>query len=105
VQCFHGNDHGSTQAGATATIDFTGTQVALYSVRDAGNGIATFSIDGQAPSHHDSYAAIRQGEQQIYVSPALPYGAHTLRVQVTGTKPQASAGHAIGIDRIEVYRD
>jgi GH43 family beta-xylosidase len=105
VQCFHGNDHGSTQEGATATIEFTGTQVALYSVRDAGNGIATFSIDGQAPALRDFYASIRQGEQQIYVSPLLPLAPHTLRVQVTGTKPQASAGHAIGIDRIEVYRD
>jgi hypothetical protein len=105
VQCFHGNDHGSTQIGATATITFVGTQVALYSVRDSGNGIATFSVDGQAPSHRDFYASIRQGEQQVYVSPVLPFGSHTLEVQVTGTKPSSSAGHAISIDRIEVYGD
>lgn len=105
AQCFHDNDHGSTQIGATATIEFTGTQIALLSVRDQGNGIATFAIDSQPPTYIDQFAAIRQGEQQIYVSPVLAPGPHTLRVQVTGTKSQASAGHAVSLDRIEIYGD
>jgi GH43 family beta-xylosidase len=105
VQCFHGNDHGSTQTGALATIEFVGTRIALYSVRDAGNGIATFSIDGQAPAYADLYAAIRQGEQQVFASPSLPLGPHTLRVQVTGTQPHASAGHAVSLDRIEIFSE
>jgi GH43 family beta-xylosidase len=103
VQCFHDNDHGSTQIGATATIAFTGTQIALLSARDAGNGIATFSIDGNPPAYADLYAPIRQGEQPIYASPLLPVGPHTLRVQVTGTKSGASGGHAVSLDRIEIY--
>ncbi|HTL34329.1 MAG TPA: glycoside hydrolase family 43 protein [Kofleriaceae bacterium] len=105
VQCFEGDDHGSTQIGATATIEFTGTQIALLSVRDKGNGIATFAIDGNPGAYADLYAPIRQGEQQIYVSPVLPLGPHTLRVQVTGTKQTSSAGHAISLDRIEIYAD
>ncbi len=105
VQCFLGGDHGSTQTGATATLGFTGTQIALYSARDAGNGIAAFSIDGDAETTGDFYAAIRQGEQQVYVSPRVPLGPHTLRVRVTGDHDAASAGPAISIDRAEVYSE
>ncbi|HEY5921394.1 MAG TPA: hypothetical protein VIV11_06975, partial [Kofleriaceae bacterium] len=103
VQCFKGDDHGSTQTGATATFTFTGTQIALYAVRDAGNGIAGFSLDGRPEVLRDSFAPIRQGEQPIYVSERLPLGTHELRVRVTGQRNGASAGHAIGIDRAEVF--
>lgn len=102
-QCMDGADHGSTQTGATATYTFTGTQVAIYAVRDAGNGIAAFSIDGAAETMRDTYAAIRQGTQQIYVSPKLALGAHALRIRVTGTKSGASAGVAVGIDRADIF--
>lgn len=103
VQCFHGTDHGATDPAAAATIQFTGTQIALLAVRDAGNGRATFSIDGQPPTIADFYAPIRQGEQAIYVSPALAPGPHTLVIQPTGTHAPASAGNAISIDRFEIY--
>src|SRR5690606_25962663 len=46
AQCFWGDDHFSDQAGHTATFTFTGTRIALLSVRDTGNGIAAISIDG-----------------------------------------------------------
>src|SRR5690606_30550902 len=45
-QCFRGDDHWSGEADATATFRFTGTQLALFSVRDVGNGIAAISVDG-----------------------------------------------------------
>ena len=105
TQCFDGGDHGSTQAGATATYAFTGTQIAIYAVRDAGNGIAAFSIDGAAETTRDTYAAIRQGAQPIYISPRLPLGHHELRIRVTGTKGSASSGIAIGVDRADVFGD
>ncbi|WP_188195001.1 family 43 glycosylhydrolase [Nonomuraea sp. SYSU D8015] len=103
TQCFWGNDHWSGQAGATATIRFTGTRVALLSVRDAGNGIAAISIDGGPEQRVDLYSAIRVGEELNYVSPVLPAGPHTLRVRVTGEKNPASDGTVISLDRIEVY--
>lgn len=105
AQCMEGGDHGSTQTGATATYTFTGTQIAIYAVRDAGNGIAAFSIDGAAETTRDTYAAIRQGAQQIYVSPKLATGVHQLTIRVTGTKVPASAGVAIGIDRADVFTE
>lgn len=102
-QCFWGDDHGSTEAGATATFTFTGTQIALLSVRDAGNGIAAFSIDGQPETFGDLYTGLRHGELVSYVSPRLDHGEHTLVVRVTGEKNAASSGVAISIDRAEIY--
>ncbi|GAA4983627.1 GH43 family beta-xylosidase [Nonomuraea thailandensis] len=102
-QCFQGNDHWSGQAGATATIRFTGTQVALLSVRDWGNGIAAISIDGGPEQHLDYYSGIRVGEELNYLSPVLPAGPHTLRIRVTGSRNPASGSTVISLDRIEVY--
>jgi GH43 family beta-xylosidase len=103
VQCYLGGDHGSSTPGATATFTFTGTQIALFSVRDSGNGVAAFSIDGGPETTRDYYAAIRQGEQAVYTSPVLPHGPHQLRVRVTGNHAAASVGAAISIDRAEVF--
>ncbi|MEV0619889.1 glycoside hydrolase family 43 protein [Nonomuraea sp. NPDC050404] len=102
-QCFWGNDHWSGQAGATATIRFTGTRVALLSVRDTGNGIAAISIDGGPEQRVDYYSAIRVGEQLNYMSPVLPHGEHTLKVRVTGERNSASTSTVISMDRIEVF--
>ncbi|NUO53505.1 MAG: family 43 glycosylhydrolase [Polyangiaceae bacterium] len=104
-QCFFGDDHGATEPGATATFTFTGTQIALLSVRDAGNGVAAFSIDGEPETFGDFYMGIRHGELVNYVSPHLEFGEHTLVVRVTGDKNAASSGVAISIDRAEVYTD
>lgn len=101
--CFWGDDHGSTEEGATATFTFTGTQIALLSVRDAGNGIAAYSLDGEPETFSDLRMGIRQGELVTYVSPRRPYGEHTLVVRVTGDHGPASSGVAISVDRAEVY--
>jgi hypothetical protein len=103
VQCFWGDDHGTSEAGATITVAFTGTRIALLSARDAGNGTGAISIDGGPEQIADYYAPIRQGEQLVYVSPELPFGRHTLEVRATGEKNSASGGSSISFDRAEVY--
>ncbi|MGH8791890.1 MAG: glycoside hydrolase family 43 protein [Stackebrandtia sp.] len=104
VQCYQGDDHWSQEAGATATFTFTGTQIALFSVRDVGNGYATFSIDGGDESEPvDFYSDIRVGEQPNYVSPVLEPGTHTLRVTVTGEKNSSASAAFVSVDRAEVY--
>jgi GH43 family beta-xylosidase len=103
VQCFSGDDHGGNQADATATFTFTGTQIALLSARDTGNGIAAFSLDGAPETTGDYYLSARQGQQLVYVSPHVAAGSHTLRVRVTGDKNASSAATYVSIDRAEVY--
>ncbi|MGH3727989.1 MAG: glycoside hydrolase family 43 protein [Micromonosporaceae bacterium] len=102
-QCFWGNDHWSGVTGATATFRFTGTRIALFSVRDVGNGIAAMSIDGGPEQTVDYYGSPRVGEHLNYLSTVLPYGQHTLRVRVTGQKNPSSGSTVISIDRAEVY--
>lgn len=103
AQCMDGADHGSTQTDATATYSFDGTQIAIYAVRDAGNGIAAFSIDGGPETLRDTYAPIRQGAQPIYTSGKLPAGPHALTIRVTGTKSAASTAVAVGVDRADIF--
>ncbi|MET8153199.1 glycoside hydrolase family 43 protein [Actinoplanes sp. NPDC049668] len=101
--CFWGDDHWTNQPGATATFTFTGTQLALLSVRDTGNGIAAISVDNGAEQRVDLYGAIRVGEALNYLSPRLAYGTHTVRVRVTGERSAASAGAYLSIDRAEFW--
>lgn len=105
VQCFWGDDHGTNEAGATVTVAFTGTRIALLSARDAGNGTAAISIDGGPEAIADQYLPIRQGEQLVYTSPELSFGPHTLVLRATGEKNAASGGTSISFDRAEVYTD
>ncbi|MFG2789710.1 glycoside hydrolase family 43 protein [Streptomyces sp. NPDC048419] len=103
TQCFWGDDHWIDQADSTATFTFTGTRIALLSVRDTGNGIAALSVDGGTEQRADFYGAIRTGETVQYISPKLPYGRHTLRVRVTGEHNTSSQAAFVSVDRAEVY--
>lgn len=103
AQCFWGDDHWSEQAGNTATFTFTGTRIALLSVRDTGNGIAALSIDGGPEQRVDFHGPIRTGETLQYLSPRLPQGTHTLQVRVTGERNPESGAAFVSIDRAEVY--
>jgi GH43 family beta-xylosidase len=105
AQCFWGDDHWSDQAGNTATFSFTGTRIALLSVRDTGNGIAAISIDGGPEQRVDFHGPIRTGETLQYLSPQLPPGEHTLRIRVTGEHNPDSGAAFVSVDRAEVYTD
>lgn len=102
-QCYRGDDHWSWEVGATATYRFTGTQLALFSVRDVGNGIAAISIDGGPETRHDYFSSPRQGQVMNYRTPKLPPGEHTVTVRVTGEKNPRSSSAVISIDRAEVW--
>ncbi len=103
AQCFWNDDHWSDQAGNTATYTFTGTRIALLSVRDTGNGIAAISVDGGPEKRVDFRGAIRTGETLQYLSPRLANGKHTLRVRVTGEHNGSSGAAFVSVDRAEVY--
>ncbi|MVA74513.1 family 43 glycosylhydrolase [Auraticoccus sp. F435] len=104
-QCYRGDDHWSWTTGSTATIRFTGTQIALFSVRDVGNGIAGISVDGRPEELVDLYSRPRSGQAQHWTSRLLPPGEHTVTVRVTGRKNPASGGTVVSLDRAEVWDD
>lgn len=102
-QCYRGDDHWSGETDAVATFRFTGTQLALFSVRDVGNGIAAISVDGGPETTHDYYSSPRQGQVMNYRTPELPPGDHVVKVRVTGQQNPDSSSAVISIDRAEVW--
>ena len=99
---YAGTANWSHTAGATATVKFTGTQVALHAVRDVDQGIMTASVDGGTAQSIDDYAATRNGSGIVWTSPVLSAGSHTLTIVNTGTKNSASSGDNIAVDRADV---
>jgi chitinase len=84
------------------TLGFSGTQVALYGVKDVQNGIAAVSIDGGAETNVDFYGSTRIGNQLLWTSATLASGSHTVKVRVTGTKNASSSNSYVVPDRVDV---
>lgn len=84
-------------AGETATITFTGTQLAIYSESRSGGGSASVMLDG-APagslscSNADKYGTI--ANQQVWKTPKLENGTHTVTITAKG---------AVNLDRLKVF--
>jgi len=93
----------SNSTNATATVSFVGKQVKLYGKPGPGGGYAAVSIDGGAETTGISfYSTASTGDVLLWTSPTLSYGTHTLVVRVQGTKPAASTGTYVPIDRVEI---
>lgn len=88
----------STAVDATASLVFSGDQVALYSAKDAHHGSIGVRIDNGPETLIDLYAATRNASALVYTSPQQASGQHTLTVRVTGTKTAASTGVTASVD-------
>ncbi|GGI45857.1 hypothetical protein GCM10008018_14220 [Paenibacillus marchantiophytorum] len=83
-------------------MKFTGKQIILIGTKAPGAGIAGITIDGGAEKMIDMYASTSQSGANLFVSPILSSGAHTIKVRVTGTKNSQATGTAISVDRAEI---
>jgi len=101
---YDGTANWSHTAGATATFQFSGNQVALHAVKDVDQGIMTVSVDGGTPQSVDDYASSRNASGVVWTSPMLATGTHTLTIVNTGQKNPASSGDNIAIDRADVIQ-
>jgi hypothetical protein len=88
-------------AGSSANVSFTGTGVRWLGFLNVNNGIARVSVDGVFKSDVDTYAA-SPGSATVFISDALPRGAHTLTIEVTGRKNPASTDSWVIIDAFDV---
>ena len=85
---WQGDYHQTTASGASATITFTGTQLAIYAESQNGRGSANVTVDG-APagsfscSNADKYGTI--ANCRVWKSPVLENGTHTVTVTAKGT--------------------
>lgn len=88
-------------SGATATVRFVGTQIAIYGIKNPLGGFASFSIDGGTPTTVDTYASASVVAPQ-FSSTRLPQGTHTLTITNVHQKSAVSSNYYVGFDRAEV---
>ncbi len=76
----------STQTGATATLAFTGRNVAWVAPKSTSRGIAEVYLDGEKVATVDLSSATSQARKVVYAANGLdPSAAHTLQVKALGT--------------------
>jgi beta-galactosidase GanA len=93
----------STQAGASMTLDFTGTAVQWIGPKNTNGGIADVYLDGSLAATVDTYSPAGKLFQQVLFSKTgLSAGSHTLQIVVTGTQNPDSSADTVVIDAINV---
>ena len=80
---FIGGTNKWANAGATFTVNFTGSKIYLLGTKDPNHGKADIYIDGEKVSTIDTNASARALGQYIFVSEDLADGEHTLELRVT----------------------
>lgn len=85
-----------------AILNFVGTGVSLISTKSNDQGIARVYIDGNYVDEVDQFSDTRQAMVASYSITGLPYGPHTIVVEVTGTKNPRSAGYRIEVDAFDI---
>lgn len=90
----------STITGSTATFKFTGTAVTWLTRKGPGQGIAGVNIDGVNKGNVDLYASTVSSVAKAFTG--LSSGAHTLIVNVSGTKNSAATGFSVAVDGFTV---
>ena len=84
------------------TVQFSGTQIALFGLLDVNGGQGAVSIDGGTEITVDFYNISRAGDQLIWTSPFLAAGTHTLKLRVTGNKDAVSTGYYVVPDSVRI---
>ncbi len=93
-----GIDHESSTLGATATLTFSGSDVAIMSARGPARGRAEISIDGVVMRIVDLYAASNAYRVVVFTQHLAAAGEHVLGVRVLGTHARRSTGSRVDID-------
>ncbi len=75
----------ATRRGATATVSFTGTDVAWVAPRGPKKGRARVFIDGVLRATIDLHASSAQARRVVFSATGLAAGPHTLKIVVRGT--------------------
>lgn len=91
-------------AGSSVTVGFDGTGIALVGYRDEWSGMARIFVDGVMKTTIDTYLAPSRAKATLYTIGALPAGAHTLRIEITGTRNESSRGSWIWLDSFDIMR-
>jgi hypothetical protein len=102
VPSWQSDEHFSVGTGNTYSLTATGTRFRVFSMKHPNYGIMAVSVDGGPETDVDCYAPARVASAQLWESPVLPRGSHTVRVRVTGRKNPSAAYAYVSADRIQV---
>jgi hypothetical protein len=100
---YNGTESFAQTAGATMSLDFTGSAVRVIGPKGPNGGIADISIDGAKFTSADTYAPAKQYSQVLFTDPTLSSGQHTLTVTVTGTKDAVSTDTVVSVDAVDLH--
>ena len=89
-------------AGEKVTLTFRGTSIRWSGYRGPDAGIARVQIDGGAPSEVDTYSRRQKLQEVVFTATGLADTTHTLTIEATGRKNDASTGAKIVVDAFDV---
>jgi methyl-accepting chemotaxis protein len=92
----------SSMPNDLAILRFSGRLVRLYCNTDSHHGMMGVRIDGGPEAIVDQFSAQRRRTVQLWQSPALASGEHTLEVRVLAVKNPASRYFWVTVDRVEI---
>jgi len=88
--------------GATVTLTFHGTSVGWNGYRGPDAGIARVQVDGGVAVEVDTYSPTHRVQDRVFTAQGLTDTSHTLTIEATGGKNDASAGARIVVDAFDV---
>ena len=87
-----GSNIWSNVIGATITVTFTGTSIAMYGTKNGTHGIAEVKVDGEFNQKVDTYGAYA-GTERLFIVNGLSAGEHVLVLTILNEKNPASSDY------------
>ncbi len=92
----------ATEEGSLACVSFTGTGLELVGKRSPQYGKAKVSLDGGEAEYIDFYSPYWTYQEVVYATGSIEDGEHTLTIEWTGEKNEASTGYLVNVDALFV---
>jgi hypothetical protein len=89
-------------AGDKATFRFRGTSIAWIGYRGPDAGIALVQVDGGEAVEVDLFARNQKFQELVFKATGLADASHTLTIQATGRKNEASKAAKVFVDAFDV---
>ena len=89
-------------AGSEVSLAFVGTGIKWIGTRSESQGLARVYIDGDFMGDVDQYGNSKETMVESYTIDGLSYGAHSIRIKVTGKKRLKSLGSRIEVDAFDI---
>jgi hypothetical protein len=94
----------SSGAGAEATLNFTGSAIALVGKSSQEGGRADVYLDGEKAGEIDAYIVERTNDNDLWHTYGLKPGKHTVRIVTRDDTDPQSKGKKILIETAISYR-